>query len=162
MGVDVEVTPLPGIGTREDFTVRSGQRIGVVTHRDGHVELIVSRLDDPDACAASTPLTAEESNTLASLLGAPHLVSQLAEQQRELDGVHTTQLPVQPGSPYDGRTLGDTAMRTRTGVSVVAVVRRQVVHPSPAPDFAFEGNDMVVMVGTTDGLASGARILDQG
>lgn len=160
--MDVEVTPLPGIGTREDFTVRSGQRIGVVTHRDGNVELIVSRLDDPDACAASTPLTAEESNTLASLLGAPHLVSQLAEQQRGLESVHTIQLPVQPGSPYDGRTLGDTAMRTRTGVSVVAVVRSQVVHPSPGSEFMFEGNDMVVMVGTTEGLSGAARILDQG
>lgn len=161
-GVDVQVTPLPGIGTREDFTARSGQRIGVVTHRDGHVELIVSRPDDPDACAASTPLTAEESNALASLLGAPHLVSQLAEQQRELEGVTTTQVPIQPGSPFDGRTLADTALRTRTGVSVVAAVRNQIVHPSPTPEFAFAGNDLVVMVGTKDGLRSAALILEQG
>lgn len=162
MGVDVEVTPLPGIGTREDFTARSGQRIGVITHRGGQVELIISRLDDPDACAASTPLTAEESNALASLLGAPQLVSQLAEQQRDLEGITMTQLPIMPGSPFEGRTLGDTAMRTRTGVSVVAVVRQQVVHPSPGPEFAFAANDLVVMVGTTSGLADAGRILDQG
>lgn len=160
--VDVQVTPLPGIGSREDFTTRSGQRIGVITHRDGHVELIVSRSDDPDACVASVPLTAEESNTLASLLGAPHLVSMLAEQQRDIAGIITTQLPVQPGSPFDGRTLADTALRTRTGVSMVAVVREQVVHPSPRPDFAFAGNDLVVLVGTTDGLEAAARILDLG
>ena len=156
------MTPLPGIGTREDFTTRSGQRIGVITHRDGHVELIVSRSDDSDACAASVPLSAEESNTVASLLGAPHLVSGLAEQQRDLVGIVTAQLPVPPGSPFDGRTLADTAMRTRTGISVVAVVRQQVVHPSPRPDFAFAGNDLMVMVGTTDGLEAAARILDLG
>jgi len=162
LGMDVQVTPLPGIGTREDFTVRSGQRIGVVTHRDGHVELIVARADDPDACVASTPLTTEESNTLASLLGAPHAVGQLAEQLRDIEGIVTTQVPIQPGSPFEGRTLADTRLRTRTGVSVVAVIRREVVHPSPRPDFTFAGNDLVVMVGTVDGLKDAARIIDQG
>jgi TrkA domain protein len=160
--VDVHVTPLPGIGTREDFTTRSGNRIGVVTHRDGHMDLIVARDDDPDACASSTPLTTEESNTLASLLGAPQLVSRLAEQQREVEGIITTQLPITPGSPYDGRTLGDTALRTRTGVSVVATVRQNVVHPSPRPDFLFAPNDKVVMVGTAEGLVQAATVLEQG
>ncbi len=156
------MTPLPGIGTREDFTTRSGHRIGMVTHRDGPVELIVSPPDDPDACLASVPLMVEERNALASLLGAPHLVSQLAEQQRELEGIITTQLPIQPGSVYDGRTLGDTALRTRTGVSVVAVVRQGVVHASPRPDFVFQGNDMVVMVGTVEGLQAAALIFEGG
>lgn len=156
------MTPLPGIGTREDFPARCGQRIGVIVHRDGHVELIISQADDPDTVAASIPLTGEESNTLASLLGAPQLVSQLAEQQRSLQGVITRQLPIQPGSPFDGRTLGDTAMRTRIGVSVVAVVRQGAVIPSPRPDFGFVGNDLVVMVGTMDGLQEAARILEQG
>src|SRR6185295_4218852 len=64
-GVDVEVTPLPGIGTRQDFVSRGGRRIGVVTTRDGKVELIVSRQDDPDSCVASIPLTGDESATLA-------------------------------------------------------------------------------------------------
>ncbi|MGH3797881.1 MAG: cation:proton antiporter regulatory subunit [Pseudonocardiaceae bacterium] len=93
---------------------------------------------------------------------APHLVSLLAEQQRELEGIVTTRMPITPGSPYDGRTLGDTAMRTRTGVSAVAVVRQNVVHPSPRPDFVFAARDMVVMVGTADGIAQVARILEQG
>ncbi len=156
------MTPLPGIGTRQDFSARSGPRIGVINHRDGHVELIVSEPDDQDATAASVPLTAEEGNTLASLLGAPHLVSQLAEQQRELEGITTTQLPIQPGSRYDGSSLGDTALRTRTGVSVVAVIRQGAVRPSPRPDFEFLGGDLVVVVGTTSGLAQAARILEQG
>ncbi|HEX2299510.1 MAG TPA: cation:proton antiporter regulatory subunit [Pseudonocardiaceae bacterium] len=160
--MDVQVTPLPGIGTLEDFTTRSGHRIGVITHRDGHMELIVSRDGDPEACATSTPLSAEESNTLANLLGAPHLVSRLAEQQRALEGIITSQFPIAPGSPYAGRTLGDTALRTRTAVSVVAVVRQGTVHPSPRPDFVFAPGDMVVMVGTNDGLAQAADILEHG
>lgn len=156
------MTPLPGIGTREDFSTRSGHRIGVISHRDGHLELIVCPAGDPDTVAASLPLTGEEANTLASLLGAPHLVSQLAEQQRELERVSTNWMDLPSGSPFEGRTLGDTALRTRTGVSVVAVVRDGVVHPSPRPDFGFAAGDRIVMVGTVEGLDQAARIFERG
>ena len=107
--VNVEVTPLPGIGTRQDFQSRAGRRIGVITYRDGRLELIVSREDDPDTCTASIPLTVDEASALAGLLGAPQLVADLRKENDELPGVHTKQLPLLHGSPYDGRTLGDTA-----------------------------------------------------
>jgi TrkA domain protein len=76
--------------------------------------------------------------------------------------VGTTQLPITSGSPYAGRTLGDTAMRTRTGASVVAVVRGGSVHASPRPDFRFAPGDLLVVVGTPDGLRHAAEILEQG
>ncbi|CRK57995.1 Potassium channel TrkA, possible KefG analog required for KefB activity [Alloactinosynnema sp. L-07] len=160
--MNVEVTPLPGIGTRQDFELRSGRRIGVIAHRDGHTDLIVSKQDDPDSCVASIPMTPEESSTLAGLLGAPHLVVRLEEQHKEVTGITTRQLPIVPGSPFDDRTLGDTALRTRTAVSVVAVVRGGTVHPSPTPDFRFVGGDLLVTVGTTDGLAAAADLLETG
>lgn len=136
--------------------------MGVVAHRDGHFELIVSKADDLDSCVASLPLTGDEAGALANLLGAPQLVSQLAEQQRDVTGVHTEQLPLVAGSPYDGRTLADTAMRTRTGTSIVAVVRAGTVHPSPRPDFRFEAGDLVVIVGTADGITASSEILERG
>jgi TrkA domain protein len=69
---------------------------------------------------------------------------------------------VTAGSPYAGRTLGDTALRTRSGASVVAVVRNGTVHASPRPDFRFETGDLVVVVGTPDGLRQAVSILEQG
>jgi TrkA domain protein len=158
--VNVEVTPLPGIGVRKDFALRNGRRIGVVTHRDGGIDLIVSKSDDPDACAAELPLTADEAGALANLLGAPQLVAQLREEHRDLPGIHTRQLPV--GAPFDGRTLGDTALRTRTGASVVAVMRAGQVHPSPAPDFTLTAGDLLVTVGTSEGLDHAVKILKRG
>ena len=107
--------------------------MGVVTHRDGHTDLIVSKADDPDACAASLPLTTEEAAALSNLLGAPQLVAQLEEEHRDLPGIRTKQLYIKDGSRYDGQTLGDTGMRTRTGVSIVAVMRAGQVSPSPNP-----------------------------
>ncbi|EHK89045.1 TrkA domain-containing protein [Saccharomonospora azurea SZMC 14600] len=162
VAVNVDVTPLPGIGVRKDFALDNGRRVGVVTHRDGTIELIVSKAEDPDACLASLPLTAEEAGTLANLLGAPQLVAQLNEEHRELPGISTKTLPLKSGSPYDGHTLGDIDLRHRTGVSVVAVMRAGQVHPSPTPDFLFTGGDVLVVVGTADGLEEAARILKQG
>lgn len=160
--VNVEVTPLPGIGTRQDFVSRAGRRIGVITYRDGRFELIISKKEDPDACTASIPLSPDEAGALAGLLGAPQLVSELSKQNDGLSGVHTRQLPLVPGSPFDGRTLGDTQLRTRTAVSVVATVRAGTVHPSPRPDFVLGGGDLLITVGTSEGLAKAADLLDRG
>lgn len=160
--MDVTVTPLPGLGTQQEFTTSSGRRVGVITYRDGRLELIASDQQDPDKIATSIELTGEETNTLANLLGAPQLVGKLTEQQREVTGVTTWQLAISDNSPFAGRPLGDTEMRTRTSVSIVAVVREGTVHPSPRPDFVFAGGDLVVVVGTADGLRDAGEILENG
>lgn len=157
--MNVEVTPLPGIGVRQDFSIRSGRRIGVISYRDGKFELILSKQDDPDATAASIPLSPDEAGTLAGLLGAPQLVTQLAKQHRDITGITTRQLPV---TAFAGRTLGDTALRTRTGASIVAVLRVGDAHPSPGPEFLFENGDLAVVVGTAAGLDAAADILTGG
>ncbi|MCP2183508.1 TrkA domain protein [Prauserella alba] len=161
-GVNVEVTPLPGIGVRKEFVAGNGRRVGVVSHRDGTTDLIVSKSDDPDACQASLPLTPDEAGALANLLGAPQLVAQLTEEHKELPGISTRQLTIKSASPYDGRSLADTEIRTRTGVSVVAVMRAGQIHPSPTPDFVFTAGDLVVAVGTAEGLDAATKILHQG
>ncbi|MFF3223352.1 cation:proton antiporter regulatory subunit [Nocardia suismassiliense] len=160
--MNVDVTALPGIGVRKDFEVRSGRRIGVVAHRDGDIDLIVSKLEDPDACAAQIPLSTDEAAVLANLLGAPQLVSKLNDEHSDLPGITTRQLPIGDESPYSGRTLGETAMRTRTKVSIVAAMRAGQLHPSPGPDFTFTAGDVLVVVGTPDGLDAAAKILTHG
>ncbi|MBC3190025.1 cation:proton antiporter regulatory subunit [Pseudonocardia sp. C8] len=160
--MNVDVTPLPGIGVRKEIELRNGRRIGVISHRDGRIELILSRADDPDACVAALPLTVEEAGALANLLGAPQLVNQLNDEHRDLPGITTRKLPIKPNSPYDGRPLGDTALRTRTQVSVVAVMRAGQVHPSPTPDFVLAGGDIVIAVGLADKLEQAADVLSRG
>ncbi|WP_431950484.1 cation:proton antiporter regulatory subunit [Nocardia lijiangensis] len=159
--MNVEVTPLPGIGVRKDFPLKNGRRVGVIDHRDGTLDLIVSKPDNPDV-TDQISLTQREAALLANLLGAPQVVAQLQEEHREFDGVTTRQLTVRSGSPYDGRPLGDTRMRTRTKTSIVAVVRAGHAIASPGPDFVFNAFDVLVVVGTAEGLAAAAGILTDG
>lgn len=147
---------------RKDFEVRSGRRVGVVAHRDGDIDLIVSKPEDPDAIAAQVPLSTDEASVLANLLGAPQLVAKLNDDHRDLPGITTRQLAIHDESPYAGRTLGETGMRTRTKTSIVAVMRAGQLHPSPGPDFTFTEGDLLVVVGTPDGLDAAAKILTHG
>lgn len=157
--MDVEETPLPGIGIRKEIRLAAGRRIGVVIHRDGRSELILSRLDDPDASLVSIPLTVEEAAALGGLLGGAQLVHQLNDENRDVPGVSTHQIVIGEKSPFSGRTLGDTQLRTRTGVSIVAILRTGRVMPSPTPDFAINSGDIFVIVGTPGGLSAAAEIL---
>src|SRR5699024_8787060 len=74
-GMNVDVTPLPGIGVRKDFQTSDGRRVGVVSTREGTLDLIVSKADDPDASELCLALTPKEAVTLSSLLGAPQLLA---------------------------------------------------------------------------------------
>jgi len=158
--MDVEETPLPGIGVRRELVLESGRRVGIVIHRDGQTELIVSKLDDPDASLASIPLSLQEAATLGSLLGGPQLVAQLSEEHRALPGIKTRQLPITKESPFAEKTLGATQLRSRTGASIVAIVREGDVLPSPGPAENLQPGDVLIVVGTVGGLAAAAAILN--
>jgi TrkA domain protein len=160
--MDIERTALPGIGLRHVFTTARGQRIGVVSFRTGRQDLVVYDPDDRDSVALTLVLNAQEATALGDLLSTAHIVERLTELERQVQGITSTQVPIVPGSPYDGRPLGDTQARTRTGASIVAVVRDREVVASPRPDFVFRAGDMVVVVGTAEGTQAVARILAEG
>jgi TrkA domain protein len=157
--IQVEQTPLPGIGVRHEFTTRKGRRVGVVEHRSGRRDLLVYDRHDPDAPSETVTLTAEEADVLAEFLGVLRITERLAQLPSTVSGLVTEELLVPVGSAYDGRTLGDTAARSRTGASIVAVLRHGGAIPSPAPDFQLHGGDELVVVGTAEGVAGVAAIL---
>ena len=150
--VRIEQTSLPGVGVRHDLLTESGRRIAVVAHRTGQRDLVLYTEDDPDAAIAEIPLTTDEATALADLLGNPVVLGQLASLQERVPGLMSAQIAISADSPYVGRTLGDTRARTRTGVSIVAVIRDQEVYPSPDPGFRLEVGDVLVAIGTQRGI----------
>ncbi|HLL69181.1 MAG TPA: cation:proton antiporter regulatory subunit [Micromonosporaceae bacterium] len=160
--MDVERTDLPGIGLMHALTTARGRRVGVVSHRTGRRDLVVYDKADRDTAVVSVTLSADEANALAELLGTARIVERLAHLQRQVEGLVTQQIHVVSDSPYDGRALGDTKARTRTGASIVAIVRDREVIASPRPDFLMLAGDIVVVVGTAEGTAAVAQILVDG
>ena len=156
--MDIQETNLPGVGLRHDFTTRAGRQLGVVTHRTGRRDLLVYDRTDPDACQEVIQLTDDEADALAELLGAARLVEHLAGLQR-IEGLAIDWLPIRPHSPYAGRTIADTQARSRTGSSIVAILRDDRAIPAPTPDAGLEAGDTLVVVGTADGIKELTRLL---
>jgi TrkA domain protein len=159
MGLEIISRVLPGIGVCQEIELHNGRRIGIVNRRDGHRDIVLYDEDGDGALGAIT-LDDDEANAVAELLGAPQLIMRLTDLQRSVDEVLTEQLPIPGTSRFDGRPLGDTKARTRTGASIVAVLRHGNTHASPGPDFVLRAEDLVVSVGTRDGLDQLARILE--
>jgi TrkA domain protein len=156
--MDIQETNLPGVGLRHNFTTRAGRQLGVVTHRTGRRDLLVYDREDPDACQEVIQLTDDEADALAELLGAARLVEHLAGLQR-IEGLAIDWLPIRPDSPFAGRTIADTQARSRTGSSIVAILRDDRAIPAPTPDARLEAGDTLVVVGTADGIKELSRLL---
>ena len=160
--MDTERTALPGIGLQHEFRTTKGQHAAVVSHVSGRRDVVIYSTDDPDTVIATLSLNTDEANGVAELLGTARIVERLADLQRQVAGLKTVQVPIIVGSPYDGRALSDTQARTRTGASIVAVIRGGHILASPRPDFVFEPGDLVLVVGTNEGTAAVADILATG
>lgn len=159
---DIQEVKLPGVGVRYEFETAEGNRIGVVSHRSGLREVYVARREDPDEFNRALGLSPDDARTLAELLGATRVSQQLAELQQRIEGLAIDWLPVRGDSPFAGRPIGDTQMRARTGVSVVAIVRGEDAVPAPGPDARVESGDYLVVVGTARGIEDAVALLRSG
>lgn len=160
--MDVKEVLLPGVGLRFEFDNRDGDRIGVVARRTGDFEIVVYPKEDPDSAQQVFRLTGDEAEALAQILGAPRIAERFADLTREVPGLDAGQVPVRPGSPFVDRPLGDTRARTRTGASIVAIVRDDEVLASPGPADLLRAGDVLVVIGTADGLAGVEAIVTHG
>ena len=160
--MDVNETLLPGVGLRYEFENHDGDRIGVVARRTGDFEVVLYAAVDPDQARSVFRLTEEEADALAQILGAPRIVERFADLTKEVPGLDAGQVRILAGSGFVDRPLGETRARTRTGASIVAIVRDEQVLASPGPSEVLHAGDVLVVIGTEDGIAGVQRIVDQG
>jgi TrkA domain protein len=160
--VDVDHVKLPGVGMRYEFGIRAGGRVGVVAHRSGRREIFVSIGEDRDTFAEVFELTGEESQVLAELLGGSRITEELSQLRQAVEGLAIDWLPVDADSPFVELTIGDTRTRTRTGVSIVAVVRDEESFPAPGPEFVLRAGDTLVVIGQPRGIEAVVHLLHEG
>lgn len=160
--MDVKEVLLPGVGLRYEFDNSDGDRIGVIAKRSGDFEVVLYSAADLDVARPVFRLTEDEADALAQILGAPRIAERFADLTREVPGLDAGQVLVGPDSPYVDRPLGDTQARTRTGASIVAIVRDEEVLPSPGPAEPLRAGDILVVIGTADGIRRVTQILENG
>lgn len=161
-GSEVRETKLPGLGIRYEFTTRRGSRLGIVHHRTGRRELLVYDPDDPDTCREIIALDSEDARTLSDLLAATRVDEQLDELRQNVEGLAIDWLRIEEDSPFDGRTIADSSARSRTGVSIVAILREGTSVPAPEPGYRMAAGDTLLVVGTPRGIEDLAILLRSG
>ncbi len=153
---------LPGVGLRYEFVNHRGARVGVVALRGGGFEVALYEGDDPDCASSTVHLDIQEADALAQILGAPRISERFADLTREVPGLSAGQVVVAAGGTYVDRPLGETKARTRTGASIVAIVRGEQVIASPGPAEVLRAADVLVVIGTATGLSGVADLIASG
>ncbi len=69
------------------------------------------------------------------------------EELLATNGLELAWIDLPAHSPCVGKSIGELSLRTRTGASVVAILRDGTSHTNPGPDFRFVSGDRVGIVG---------------
>jgi TrkA domain protein len=157
--VEIFETSLPGIGVKYEFDTENGRRVGVMVHRDSQRDVIFYCEDDVDSCNDSVRLTLTESAALVELLGGTKITERLSDLREEVQGLSIEWVSLDASSPLSNKTIGDGKIRTLSGASVVAILRAGESYPGPGPDFMLQQDDMLLVIGSQDGVAKARQII---
>jgi K+/H+ antiporter YhaU regulatory subunit KhtT len=83
-----------------------------------------------------------------------------AELMEALEAGTTELFRLAEDSPAVGKTLRDLDLRSRTGATIIAVVRDDTPIPSPAPDVALAAGDTLVLVGSHEQVDRAMDLLE--
>lgn len=159
MTSEIEETPLPGVGVRYSFTASSNAHVSVLHHHSGRHQLFVGDPEDPDASQLVLEFNDEDSRVLAELLGASTVVREIDRLQQSVAGLSIEWLRIPDGTNAAGHTIGELEIRSSTGVSVVAALRRGEALPVPGPEFLIERGDTLVVMGRPEAIRRADALL---
>ncbi|MFZ5573431.1 MAG: cation:proton antiporter [Thermodesulfobacteriota bacterium] len=75
--------------------------------------------------------------------------------------IELTWVALDHASTFTGKTIGESQIRTKTGVTIVGILRSGAMHPNPDPDFLLRADDLVGVMGTTDQLTAFRELTEQ-
>ncbi|HLK11741.1 MAG TPA: cation:proton antiporter [Candidatus Binatia bacterium] len=84
----------------------------------------------------------------------------LAETRRIVMGGILESAQVMPGSAAAGRTLGEIALRRRTGANVLSVVKNGAPQPTPDGSTRLDAGDLVVLYGPHEAIDRALELLE--
>jgi TrkA domain protein len=138
---------LPGVGKKFALTTNEGERMTVIIHNTGHREIYMFRGRE-EFPSNAVRLEDAEARMLGAILGGAYFQPAVAESMEMVLGQLSVEwVRVDAASPLAGRTIQDSAIRRRTGASVIAILRGGRPFPNPGPGDVMEAGDTLLVVG---------------
>lgn len=76
----------------------------------------------------------------------------MTEIAEALGAAATETFVVTPDCPASGKSIGEIQLRTRTGVSVIAIIHDGITEINPGPDNVLNPEDVLVLIGKPDNI----------
>ena len=160
--IEVRETRLPGVGKKFTMRTQRGEDVCAVVHIDGRRELYHRPDPDEDADAVIV-LTDEEAHELGSILGGvvyqPELLDKLEIAFKDL-AIDWIDIPAE--SPLVGLTVATCRIRTTTGGTIVAIIRKESSVAMPHPDEVIQAGDTLVVITTPETFEALQRLVAEG
>ncbi|MFC6864406.1 cation:proton antiporter regulatory subunit [Halomicroarcula sp. GCM10025817] len=140
-------TQLPGVGRRYQVSFSEGKALTILIHNDGQRDVFWRENSDADSEELFTT-TEREAQKLAEIFDGTFFEPVDDELDDALSDARIKWVSIPSGSPVIGKTISDVGVRTRTGVSILAVERGEQTLPNPTPGTELRAEDVLVVVGS--------------
>jgi TrkA domain protein len=163
MPIDLREARLPGVGVKYGFRLDAGGRISLILHNDGKRQLYWFRRADDDEPSAVITLDDDEARQLGAVLGGAYQRPKIVEDlEMALGELSIEWVAVPDSSPLIGKTLAEAALRAKTGITIIAILREPEPVSGAQPNDVIQQGDTLVTVGRAGQYGAFHRMLDQG
>lgn len=144
----IRTSDLAGVGKRISIQTAEGKLVVLIIHHTGKKELFFFKKMDADQADFSLTLTGEESRELAAqLLGITYQPAALDKMKAFRKEIVMEWLEVEKGSPLAGKSIMESQIRTRTGASVIGIIKGDELVASPGVKEVIKEGDTLIAVG---------------
>ncbi|MGM0592159.1 MAG: cation:proton antiporter regulatory subunit [Halobacteriota archaeon] len=142
---------LPGVGKKFEVDIGDGSRLVIVIHNTGKREVFLRETPDSDSerlFGLSDRLARQVGTILEGSYFQPIRTDTIDTVLSDDTLIEWVKLG--PESPLVGKTLAESAVRQKVGVSVIAVQRGDETITNPGADLTVESGDTLVVLGPQD------------
>lgn len=145
----VRETELPGVGVRYTLEFEDGREFIILIYNDGQRETFWQGNDDEDS-ERLFKLSEREARKVAEIFDGTYFHPVGEDVQEALEGARIKWVHVAVDSSVAGQTIAEAQIRSRTGVTIIAIQRGERTISNPDKDEVLKGNDVLVVVGTDE------------
>ncbi|RXT04901.1 cation:proton antiporter regulatory subunit [Ammoniphilus sp. CFH 90114] len=151
----IKAADLPGIGKKLSFITAEQSMIVLIVHHTGKRELYFFEDADNDEADFSINLTGEETREFgAQLLGAMFQPVDMDKMKMFKNQIIIEWVDVSPASPLVQKTIAESQIRTKTGASIIGIVKGEDVIPVPDIHVVIHAGDTLMTVGKRDQMSA--------
>jgi TrkA domain protein len=141
----------------------NGGRISLIQHNDGKRELYWFRRADDEEPSAVIVLDDDEARQVGAILGGAYERPKIVEElEMALGELMIEWVSVPDTSPLLGKTLAESALRAKTGITIIAILREPEPVSGAQPDDVIQQGDTLVTVGKAGQYGAFHRLLEAG